>query len=354
MRVATIGQNQFQTALVSDLNTKLQQLEFQITSGLKSQSYSGLSADGRRLLDFETSTAKFTNYIESIDQAERRLDVTQNALAQIEEATAEARAEYFAIQPYYEIDSTVRATATVKFESALSEVSRVLNTVFEGRFLFGNETTDTSGTVTNGPLVVDFDDMITTIDGLVAAPFTQAALEGQISTYVAVNATTDVATTTAGQFYRATTYDNTFNTSARIDDNQTVTYGVDANDQAIKRILKGVLMMHYATDRYNDATTGFTTTAEATNTFNDGFQTLEAGLEDLRVLVGQTGVKQQTLSQVRIEHETTLALLERQTAEVRDADAFEATTEFQRIQTQLQASYQVTAQINQLTLANFI
>ncbi|MCR9256847.1 MAG: flagellin [Alphaproteobacteria bacterium] len=360
MRVATIGQNEFVASQINSTNFKLRQLEFQITSGLKSQSYSGLSADGGKLLDFESSTARYTSYIESIDQAERRLDVSQSAIAQLEESAIRARSEYFAVQPNYDLDSTVRSTAGVQFESAIDEVSRVLNSFFEGRFLFGNETADQSGLNGGDTQLIDsFSEMITAVDANVGAgAYTSAALQNAVNTYLQLDNATGQINQVAGVdqqagYYNAQTYDPSFQTTARIDEGRTVDYGIDANELGVRRVVKGLLLMNYAMREYNDPT-GFTTTAEARDAFDQGFQDLEQGLEDIRVLVGQTGVRQQTLKQVRAEHETTLALLEQQTAEVRDADAFEATTEFQRLQIQLQASYQVTASLQQLTLSNFI
>jgi len=363
MRIATIGQNEFISSQINSLNFQLQQTEFQIASGLRSQSYSGLSADGGKLLDFESSTRRFTAYIESIDQAERRLDVSQSAIAQFEGAVTSARSEYFSVQPYYRLDSGVRATAEVQFETTIREMTRVLNANFEGRFLFGNNTTDQSGLQAGETQLIEpFEDIIAGVDAnLPGGNFTAADLENAINQYLELNNGTGLINVDGGGddieagYFNGQNYDDGGQAVVRLDEGSTIQYGIDANEIGIRRAFKGVLQMYY-TMRHFEAPPAdtFTTENEAVSAFDDGFSNVEQGLQDIRVLVGQTGVKQETLKQVRAEHETTLALLDQQSAEIRDADSFEAITEFQRLQVQLQASYQVTAQVNQLTLANFI
>jgi flagellin-like hook-associated protein FlgL len=53
-------------------------------------------------------------------------------------------------------------------------------------------------------------------------------------------------------------------------------------------------------------------------------------------------------------HSETLTLLESQILDVEDVDSYEAVSRFQTLQSQLQASYQTTSLIRNLSLTNFI
>lgn len=136
--------------------------------------------------------------------------------------------------------------------------------------------------------------------------------------------------------------------TARIDEGQALEYGVQANDQAFRDLIKGLAMLAVTdVSQIDDETTYARWMEEANAALSDGVQgTLNASAD--------IGFNQQVVetTQTRLKD---LSLVQRtQISAYESADPYEAATRVEMLQTQLEASYTVSARLSQLSLLNYL
>lgn len=158
--------------------------------------------------------------------------------------------------------------------------------------------------------------------------------------------------------YEATFYDGTtaldgsgqpaHRVTARIDVGQQLDYGVQANDPAFRDILKGLAMLA-ATD-----VSQIQDQAAYSEWMGAVTGALSAGVQGALDVSADIGFHQQIVETTKIQL-TDLSLVQRtQIGNYENVDPYEAATRMTSLETQLQASYTVSARLSQLTLLNFI
>jgi flagellin-like hook-associated protein FlgL len=135
--------------------------------------------------------------------------------------------------------------------------------------------------------------------------------------------------------------------SVDIDNNQSVQYGIRADDPAFQNILGALFAL---------ATTNLNTTTEAgfreiaTRAAND----LKTGSAQVTTLASNLGVKQQTLDATQTRQTQFITTLTGQLSNLDDVDMAKAVSQLTQTQTQLQASFQLLSTMKNLTLANYL
>ncbi|MBV8536678.1 MAG: hypothetical protein JO128_13855, partial [Alphaproteobacteria bacterium] len=135
--------------------------------------------------------------------------------------------------------------------------------------------------------------------------------------------------------------------SVDIDNNQSVQYGIRADDPAFQNILGALFAL---------ATTNLNTTTEAgfreiaTRAAND----LKTGSAQVTTLASNLGVKQQTLDATQTRQTQFVTTLTGQLSNLDDVDMAKAVSQLTQTQTQLQASFQLLSTMKNLTLANYL
>jgi flagellar hook-associated protein 3 FlgL len=136
--------------------------------------------------------------------------------------------------------------------------------------------------------------------------------------------------------------------SVRVDQGVDLSYGELANDSSTFEEVFDVL--------YAFSNTTFTAgdDAEYRNLVNWGIRKIEAALDLMNDMVGQNGVVGSEMLSRQQSHKETILLLETQIGNIEDVDPYEAVAEFQTLQAQLEASFQTTAVLRNLSLTRFI
>ncbi len=135
--------------------------------------------------------------------------------------------------------------------------------------------------------------------------------------------------------------------SVDIDNNQSVQYGIRADDPAFQNILGALFAL---------ATTNLSTTTQAgfreiaTRAAND----LKTGSAQVTTLAANLGVKQQTLDATQTRQTDFITTLTSQLSNLNDVDMAKAVSQLTQTQTQLQASFQLLSTMKNLTLANYL
>lgn len=136
--------------------------------------------------------------------------------------------------------------------------------------------------------------------------------------------------------------------SARINTGQELEYGVQGNDTAFRDIIKGLAML-VATD-----VSEISDEAAYAAWMEGVTQALSAGVQGALGASARIGFGQQVVETTQIRL-TDLSLVQRtQIGDYENVDPYEAATRLTDLETQLQASYNVSARLSQLTILKFL
>lgn len=119
-------------------------LQQQITTQQKSQTYAGISVDSQRLLNVETLRDRLTKYVNLNEQQQTRMDVSMTAVQSIQESITNFKKElsaYSAGTPMNE--ENVKQVQAAAYR-ALRDMEDLLNTEVDGRYIFGGSRTTTT------------------------------------------------------------------------------------------------------------------------------------------------------------------------------------------------------------------
>jgi len=163
---------------------------------------------------------------------------------------------------------------------------------------------------------------------------------------------------TTSSYYQGDTLEQTH----RLDEDRSITLGINAENPAIEKALRGLGIL--AQDVVRNPTTGKPDPQEmqrrldkALDLINDAIQhdTGSAELpDDMTTLAHKIGYNQVFVDQVTTRQETTIAFLETRIGEMENVDKTEAVMKLIDDARALEISYQSMARISQLSLANYI
>ncbi len=136
--------------------------------------------------------------------------------------------------------------------------------------------------------------------------------------------------------------------TARISDGQQLEYGVQANDEAFRDTIKGLAMLSVIdVDQIDDDAT-YARWMEAVN------DALGQGVEGGVATSTRIGFNLQVVANAQAQLADISLVQQTQIGNYENVDPYEAATMVSSLETQLQASYSVTARLSQLSLLNFL
>lgn len=333
-------------AIQSQLNVE----QARISTGIKSQDYSGLNEEVQKLISLKDQKLTTEGYIRAIKSSAARMEVYQNSIDQITSVIGDLKAEY--LKNRYTIDSSTVQQGLLRdrAETALREVTRLLNVKYEDRFLFSGNDVDTPQPMVDPGVILGaagiaggvLEDIRNLLNGPPAGGSGTALTA--VDAYFQSTVPATVANWYQGSFTQTT---GTIPIAVHIDRTINISYGVRGDNAAVRTTLEGLYMMANA----------FYTTASSADYFavlDQAFTELQNSEDSWLQIGGKMGVQQDLLDQVETRHESTNNFLTRQISDLQDADPAEAITRLQSLQATLQSSFQVTATLRGLTLSNFL
>jgi flagellar hook-associated protein 3 FlgL len=280
----------------------LDQVNVSIASGKQYQDYKGYAE--KRNIESLTILSSRMSDIDSFKRA--------NMLAKSELETSN-----YAISRLQTIASnlstllTKRRSATgesVPFNTEttkmLEEIASVLNTRENGNYIFSGSKTNTAPVDTN------------TIK----------------------NSTLDSANNPTDTYYRGDNEES----SVRLNDTESLEYGVNANDSAFKNLIGAI---HLA--RAGDTANNFLTLGNAVTLLNDTISDLAAVRSNIRTDSNLISSNQQQLDDLQ-------NLLRKKLTTIQDTDIVEASSHLSELETQMQASFYALTRLSQISLTSFL
>lgn len=396
--VSTLGQALAQIERIKDQQTLLGDLSTQLATGKKTQKFSGLGRDILSLQRARTNFASLDTYVNNINNADRRINLTLNAVNEFK-AQAENFANalqgfsqqsahqlgdvvYFDDPLTTEIENTPigqsSATPDIDFRTLQDLANNVfdlfvdlLNAKDEERFLL-------NGSDSANPPILDTGLLDSALSGQIddwkAGTITTQDFIANLQDRTIDGGNTDAITDTVAGYSAALSSELVGNVFVRVDDTSEIDYTVFANDQGFRDVLVAAAYFKNEglppiTDHVEiDATTGLP------NVLTEGAPGLDADeqkenfysiFNDLTVMVNVAidNIDQQRfklesaraqIDSIKSSHQEEQNVLLSTISDIEDADINEVAVQLNSLQVQIDASFRVTARIQQLSLVNFI
>ncbi|MEI4485525.1 flagellin [Frigidibacter sp. MR17.14] len=337
---------------LASLNGQLLQANDEVASGLKSDVYSSLGSGAAQTLILRQQMDVADSFLVTNELVAGRMSAMDEALG----AARDAAQSFLSLALPNASGAT--QTASQLQSSALSAISSIvsaLNTTYGGSALFAGTRTDgsalqewskASATTGTSP-----EDAVAALVGGTITDSNDAA--AKIAALEAAFASTSGTTSDfEGTFYNGTPAqtggtDNA-RLTARIAQGVTLDYGIQANDSAILDTLRGLAMfatMDVTTITDSDAYAAWV--GDAINTLSSGI----SGVDQSRATLGN----QQNLVETQTaRHQQLSDLYNNRILDLEGVDPYEAATRVSALQTQIEATYAVTAQLQQLSILNYL
>ena len=294
-RISQLAQQTQTLSNILNAQKRMQETEIQISSGYKSQSYTGISADANRLVSLEGLRTRFDQLNKNNTIIEARLERMDQSVSTIFDAVTELR--NLVIQRINDASGSSVPLAAVA-QNLLDVVAGQLNTKANGRFLFSGTQTNTTAVVFPVPDPTTF--------GVPEANYYQG---------------------------------NSTELSVRIDDTITIAYGMTADRTAFQ---ESIAAMKAAIQ--GDATNNSTLLTTALTLAESAI----ASLAGFRAEIGSD------LSTIDQRNEDFVLFVEQSISEIQNVDIPSAIIRLTADQLILEASFLSIARIGSLSLVNFL
>lgn len=279
--------------------------QLQQSSGLVSQDFVGLGTDSRTVLSLSREIEQSQTWASAATNAQARTEVMYSALGSMTSVMTDLRTTISAAISSPDNSTLLNSAQTLK-DSLLSEMNKQYN----GLYLFAGSNTDTAPVdITSYPSTSPYD--VTVAD---------------TSYYTGDNTTLSV----------------------RISSEQTVSYGVTANNAAFEEALRAVEAVIQAASDTSLSSAGLTAALQSALTVANQATT------DLANLQATISVSASSLKNAATEQTTYVTLLESSLSNVKDVDAAEVAVRVATLQTQLTASYSAVSDIAQMSLVKYL
>jgi flagellar hook-associated protein 3 FlgL len=290
----------------------------QQSTGLVSQTYSGLGVNAQTSLDLNPAVAHLQTWQNNIATASSRLDVAQSTLTQINQIATNFYAQTNNIN---DVGVSEVSTIASSAKLALQQVAQLLNNKVGNVYVF-------SGQDTGNPPIPNTDPTYLA-SAVLAVPQTTAPFSTTISSSVP---------------------------TIEVGEGQTVQIGLLANQNTLSVSTGSSTTGSYTRDILQGLATlaGLTTGAAAQAGAATAQKLLNGAITSLSDEQGALGQIQSNLTYRQTNMASMQAALTTQLSSVQDVDAAATITKVQALQTQLQASYQLIAGVKGLSLSNFL
>jgi flagellar hook-associated protein 3 FlgL len=318
VRISTNGQSQL---LLQDVLRNQQNLfarQNQVTSGMKSPTYQGISRDVGTLSGAKSIQARTEQFLAANVEVDRRMNIYDATLEGLRGVAQELRDNVLSA-----INTDSGIAIRSQMENLFDTAVNMLNTRDNGRYVFSGTRTDTAPVTKT-------------------TPATLAAVAASVST------------TPANVFAN-----NSLKQSSQIDDNLEMNYGILGEDVG-KDLMESMRRLF----RFSDGTEnfGFTPAGSFTNpmganqaNFLKGeLLNLNATIDAIDQIHAKNGVNQQSLAEVQKRHTADLNFMTIFISDIEEVDIGEAISRLNQDQVALDSSYRVLSQITRSTLLDFI
>lgn len=295
-RVSTYSLHQSTLGDVTRVQSNIAQLQQQISSGKKTDRFDGLGSQVEHFVSLEEKIARAQNYTEKNSLILARVNTTRVVLDDIIELVDDMEDLVLAARSGA---ASGGLNYDVQMNAMRDRFSEMLNTSFEGRYIFG-------GTRTNAPPIGD--NPATSVPGFPDSFYYEGSSEDVV---------------------------------ARLDDNIEINYGVRADADGFQKVFAALTLT--ADDPLpSDAK------------LEDAYILIQDGIEDLISEQTRVSSNMVAIENINVRHQELELYWKGITESAINTDIVAVSTELAIDQTVLQAAFQSFASLNRLRLVDFL
>ncbi|QND74194.1 flagellin [Tardiphaga robiniae] len=300
MRVATFAINDQMIASALRTQSTMANQQIQEASGLISSDFGGLGSSAQQVLNLQVSVTRAQSYIDAATQTNSKILVMYSAVNSVSDLVTQFRT---LLTSASSASSTDAASVTESAKNMLEQMASLLNTQYNGGYLFGGSATKT------------------------------APVDISSATYAAASSPSTADTS----YYQGVSQLG----AVRVSDNQTVSYGVTADNTAFEQIMRAMNLVA-------------SNSPLSTDTLNEALDLAVDSIDKLGVV--QTRISNASASIERASAYQTEYQSYAQTlgSDLTSVDVAAVTAKLSTYQAQLTASYAAIAKVQSLNLASYL
>lgn len=299
MRIATFANSDLMIASALRTQATMANMQLQSASGLKSEYLAGYGADTQHVVNLQVSVTRAQSYIDASTLADSKLQVMYSQVGQVSDIVSKLRA---ALSAATTGTTTGIASAINTAQQLLSQMGGVLNTQYDGQYVF-------SGARTSSPAV-------------------------DLSTFASGPGSLSTADTS---YYKG---DDEI-ASVRVSDGQTVSYGVTANDPAFEEVMR---VLKFVANSTTLSSANITAALNLADAAVDDVATVQAKVSNSTAQV-------EDAKSVQSDYKSYAESLD---TDLTSVDVAAITAQMSTYQAQLTASYAAISKIQGLNLASYL
>lgn len=315
-RVSTLSQNQFMLANTGATQSRLVDLQRQLATGYKANTYVGLGSQSLSLAVALSRVSRAEQFQANNDQAKAKLDLREAAVRGIAEIAKDLKAEFLQAEGLED-----SRQLQLHAQNAIERLVAILNSRDQnGNYMFG-------GSRTNIPPVA----LVT--NGTPPPNYTYAFSNDQVIE------------------------------QARVDDGLVIDIGIvaGANATTPSSSFQGLfdILNYLASGRYPPPVAGTPAlpqpgTLPTVGAAAQVVTVIDAALGTINQLNADLGIKQKLVEDINSRLQEQIDLTKEFIAAINDSDIAEMLTRISQEQLALEASYRVTGELRNLSLVNFL
>jgi flagellar hook-associated protein 3 FlgL len=348
MDISTLATHLQLNSSIRTLQRQLLDAQKELSTGRKADLVAALRDRAAEDIDLRNALNEITEFKGTAEVVASRMDTMQTALGGVRDIAGDMRNLALTSR-----DAVSRRYLQEAAATALDRIASFLNTQVAGRMLFSGIETDTSpmqtaNAVNSGTGVSPqqaVNQVVANLGPIVDAASALAVANGADG----VGSIFDDTNSDPNLRYATTFYNgaDSGSVTARLDRGYQLDYGVRADDPAFRELQQGLYMLSSVPSGSvpDDAFTAWQD--EAVKHLNAGFQ----GIIDLSAGLGY---QQSVVNEVMIGHEATIVQANNQIATLEAADPFQTAMRLSQLQSQLEATFSITARLKDLTLTKFL
>jgi len=300
MRVATFGLSEQMIAAALRTQSVMAEKQIQESSGEISSDFGGYGSSSQQIINLQVSVTRSQAYIDAATQADSRLQVMSSTVSSIADVLTQFRSLLTSASNTASTDS---ASVTQSAQEMLGQMASLLNTQYDGSYLFGGSRTDQTPVNVSSP------------------PYAAATSPSSANT----------------SYYQG----DDQAASVRVSDSQTVSYGVTADNTAFEQALRA---MNLAANNSPLSTSTLTEALDLATSAVDA-----VGVVRSRIANSASSIE--TASAHQTDYQSFAKDLG---SSLTSVDVAAVTAQLSTYQAQLTASYAAISKVQSLNLASYL
>ena len=299
MRVATFAQSDQMITAALRTQSIMANEQIEESSGVKSEDFSAYGSDTQSIVNLQVSVTRAQTYIDAATQADSKVQVMYSAVGSVSDLITNLRTQLSAATV---TSSTETASLISSAQDMLQEMGSILNTQYDGQYIFSGASTTT-------------------------API-------DLTSYDSGTGSLSTADTS---YYQG----DDQSTSVRVADDQTVDYGVTADNSAFEQVMR---VLKYIA---NSTTLSSSDISQALNVASDALDAtsvVQSKLSDASSQIEDASSRQTEYK----NYASTLG------TDLTSVDVAAVTAQLSTYQAQLTASYSAISKIQSMSLASYL